>query len=159
MAETPPSSRIPPDETRPASGGSAVQEFRRQHDELQAMAFEIAQQLVSFDLKGKAPAIRVSLEQFATKLRAHADAENAEVYPRLLRHRDPVVRAQAQGLLNEVDGLYDMFHEYSSKWCNGTAIEDAPVDFVRATMETFRLLARRMIRENKELYPMVERAG
>jgi hypothetical protein len=143
----------------PASGPRPTDNFRRQHDELQSLAIAIAQQLVVKNLEDNAPNVRLMLAKFSGKLKVHAKMENEALYPRLLHHRDPVIRAQAKGLLDEVQKLYSTFGTYADRWCAAGAIEGNPAEFIRATMETFRLIGKRMMRENGELYPMVDAAG
>ena len=94
--------------------------------------------------------------QFAGKLSVHASMENDALYPRLLEHHDPTIRASARVLMDEVGALYEAFGEYARKWPTVVSIEADPRAFARDTREVLRVLAFRMMRENDELYPLVD---
>jgi hypothetical protein len=84
--------------------------------------------------------------------------ENEALYPRLLRHADETVRERARSLFDEVGGLYATFHGYTSRWPTVASIHADPQAFVTETRELLARLAFRMVRENDELYPLVESA-
>jgi hypothetical protein len=84
--------------------------------------------------------------------------ENEALYPRLLGHGDAGVRARAAELYGEVGTLYSTFHAHTARWPSVASIEASPAEFVDQTRALLMRLAVRMVRENDELYPMVDAA-
>ncbi len=54
-------------------------------------------------------------------------------------------------------GLYDTLGSFLAAWPSAAAIEAAPGEFIRQAMRVFRVLGKRMLREEAELYPLVDR--
>jgi hypothetical protein len=137
---------------------SSCERFRRQHEELQQLGLEIANKLSRKTIVAGAADVRRLVARFAGKLTVHASMENEALYPRLLEHADPDVRARAHALFDEVGELYATFHAYTARWPTVASIHADPPGFVRETREILTRLAFRMVRENDELYPLVETA-
>jgi hypothetical protein len=146
-------------EKEPASAvveATTTARFRRQHEELQRLGIAISQKLSRRTLPMEAAQVRRMVAQFAGKLTVHASMENGALYPRLLAHGDPAIRGRAQALFDEVGGIYDAFAGYSAAWPTAASIEADPGGFAKQTRELFTTLAVRMVRENQELYPLVD---
>jgi hypothetical protein len=143
----------------PASNVRPTDNFRRQHAELHALGAELARQLTIKNLETNAAHVRRLVAQFAGKLAVHAKMENDALYPRLLAHLDVDVQKRARGLLDEVRHIYGVFGKYELRWPDGNAIASNSAVFVRETLDVLRLLARRMARENEELYPLADSAA
>jgi hypothetical protein len=135
---------------------SPTENYRRQHAELLELALQIGKRLTPEDLKRSAPEVRRLLAQFAGKLNMHARMENDAFYPRLFAHRDEAARARAHELFSEVGGIYDAFHEFLKAWPSAASIEENPAEFIRQTGKVLRILGKRMMREEAELYPLVD---
>ena len=138
---------------------SATQNFRRQHEELSELAADIERQRTPEALRADAAGVRKRLARFAGKLHVHPSMENDALYPRLVGHEDERLRALARSFQDELGGIYGSFFTYVQRWPSAEAVQAEPVEFIRQTREVFKLLARRMVRENEELYPAVDRAG
>ncbi|MBX3271191.1 MAG: hemerythrin domain-containing protein [Sandaracinaceae bacterium] len=133
---------------------AATTTFRRQHRELQRLAAELSRAALTpgYD----ADRIVVLLRRFLGTLRVHAAMENEALYPALLAHADPDVRARARALHDELGPLYGMMDELAARW-DGAEVIDARR--IRFRIELARVLARlgwRMMREDRELYPMAD---
>jgi hypothetical protein len=141
--------------------GGPTDNFRRQHEELMALAFEIHHHLDARALADAEAAahVRRLMARFAGKLFMHAEMENKALYPRLLHHQDDAVRERAQALYDDVKRIYGSFGEYAKRWPTPQSISEASRDFVRDTRDVMKLLGLRMLRENDELYPLVDAAG
>lgn len=139
-------------------GRSATENFRRQHEELMALGFEINHHLDPRTLvtEDAASHVRRIVARFAGKLLVHAEMENKALYPRLLHHPDDAVRAKAQALYDEVKTIYASFHEYAKRWPTPASILASPPEFARETRGVLKLLGLRMLRENDELYPLAD---
>src|SRR5262245_61341567 len=102
----------------PSTPASATENFRRQHEELMALGFEINHHLDARALAREETAanVRRLVARFAGKLLVHAEMENKALYPRLLHHTDDAVRSRAQALYDDVKKIYASFQEYAKRW-------------------------------------------
>lgn len=142
------------DSRRP--GAMATENFRRQHAELLELAAEIGSKLSPDMVERNAGDLRRLLAQFAGRLNIHARMENEALYPRLFEHRDAHVRDRAEALFSEVGSVYDAFGALLKEWPTAAEMAQRPADFIRQTLKVFRLLGKRMLREESELYPLVD---
>jgi hypothetical protein len=140
----------------PEPSASATARFRRQHEELLALAKELGGELDTRTLARDPSQARKLLAAFTGKLRVHAAMEDDALYPRLLASGDPDVVAKARALRMEVGELYESFFAFVSKWSSSEAIQADPEGFGRDTIHELYRLGRRMKRENQELYPLVD---
>ncbi len=123
------------------------------------LGMEIAGKLSRKAIAEDAAEVRRLVAQFAGKLTVHASMEDQALYPRLLEHPDATVRARAKELFDEVGGLYALFQEYAARWPTVAAIQANGAAFVKETREILFRLGQRMMRENEELYPLVDACG
>lgn len=125
-----------------------------------ALGFEIMQQLDARALENEetAASVRRLVARFTGKLLIHAEMENKAFYPRLLHHSDDAVRERAQALYEDVRRIYGAFHDYAKRWPTPATIRARSGDFVRETRDVLKLLGKRMMRENDELYPLADGA-
>jgi hypothetical protein len=137
----------------------ASDRFRRQHEELLQLALEIDAALKGPAFPGNARDIRRMMARLKGKLVVHSSMENEALYPRLLQHADPAVRALAQKLFDELGGIYDAFGAHHAKWSSVELIEADPSAYAGHTLAIFEQLRLRMDRENGELYPLADREG
>lgn len=100
--------------------------------------------------------VRHLLARFKGKLEVHASMENEALYPRLLAHPDAGVRETADRLQDEVGGLYQSVGAYLQRWPTSQSISGNAHDFARETFDVLRALGKRMKREDRELYPLVD---
>jgi hypothetical protein len=134
--------------------------FRRQHKELMKLAGELMALLEAERVRQRVHDVLLSLARFNGKLRIHAAMENDALYPRLLTDPDEAVQRAAQVLYDEVGDLYRTFDRHARRWSSTEAIAGDAEMFIAETMELLRRLGARMMRENAELYPLVDaRAG
>jgi hypothetical protein len=131
--------------------------FRRQHQELLELAADIGARLTPARVAAEATDVRRLFAQFAGKLNVHARMENDALYPRLLVHPNDTIREAAENLHHEVGDVYDAFGRFLSTWQSAAQIEEAPAEFIRQALRVFRTLGKRMLREETELYPLVDR--
>jgi hypothetical protein len=136
-----------------------TENFRRQHDELMQLGTSILTMLAQEGVAQRASEIRRLVARFAGKLNVHARMEGEALYPRLLAHDDDAVRRLATSMVDELGGIYDSFGSYAKRWPDADAIENDAMGFVRHTREVMAILAKRMMRETHDLYPLVDALG
>lgn len=141
-----------------ASGEPATesQRFKRQHHELMRLAGDLLKFCEAGRVRDHAPEVRSALVRFTGKLRIHAAMENDAVYPRLMNHSREDIRKKAQALYAEVGDLYKRFDRYAKQWHDLELLRSEPERFLEETQEMLRMLGMRMMREDAELYPLVD---
>lgn len=127
--------------------------FRTQHNDILEVAGQITAELNS---TGDAAALRSLLSNLAGKLNFHLAMEDKALYPRLLDRHDSQVSALATKFMDEMGGLGQAFTAYNSKW-QASAIRSEPAQFTKETQQVFAALTQRIVRENRELYPLADR--
>lgn len=127
--------------------------FRRQHDEIMTIVQNISS-LLTDDLKEDARKVPPLLSTLAGKLTVHLAMEDNALYPSLLK--DDKLRPLAERFMAEMGGISATFKEYVRKWPDAGAIEGQTADFIQETQRVFAILKERIIREDQELYPLVD---
>lgn len=130
--------------------------FRTQHDDLLAIAGQIAPRLDAAELSKSATAVRDLLSQLMGALKMHLTMEDNSLYPRLLQHQDPEVRKLAKQFMTEMGGIAEVVQAYSAKWSTERKIQEDPETFITETEGLFEALAGRIDRENNQLYPLAD---
>lgn len=97
-----------------------------------------------------------SLRRFVGRLRVHATMETDALYPSLLEHADPDVRASAGRLYEDLGPLYGLVDEFVEKWGTSEQIESGRIRFRIELARVIGRLGWRMMREDRELYPMAD---
>jgi hypothetical protein len=97
----------------------------------------------------------VRRELMSTLIR-HLKAEDWLFYPRLLDNPDPVVAETALRFNKEMGGLAGAFMTYVEKW-GSMAIEKDWPGYCRETAAIAQVLTERITRENRDLYPLIEK--
>ena len=134
----------------------ATERFRRQHAELAGLAAAVTEVLRNEWGAQRAEEAQHALSQLAGKLRIHSAMENEALYPRLLQHDDPHVRRVARRFVGELSGAYRNFLELRSRWVTAETIASAPELFRAEAEAAISQLAARIVRENAELYELVD---
>jgi hemerythrin-like domain-containing protein len=94
---------------------------------------------------------------FSGKLKIHLAMEDKGLYPMLAHHADQSIRVMGESYSKEMATITDAFLKFSQEWLNQGAIEKDPSGFIAATRKIFGQLGKRIDRENKELYTVLEK--
>ncbi|HGY55230.1 MAG TPA: hemerythrin domain-containing protein [Caldithrix abyssi] len=132
-------------------------QYRRQHSDLLNIAHQIAAELNPARLSNDATTVRSLLSTLAGKLSIHLAMEDKSLYPKLMQNSNPDVKATAKKFIDEMGGIAKAFDNYKNKWPHAMAIQKNPNDFISETKTLFNVLSKRIEKENKELYPLLER--
>jgi serine/threonine-protein kinase len=156
-----PSAPPPPLTSGPRSGTMPTDNFRRQHEELAKLVGDLLLRLSepSENVRANASELRRMMARFAGKLSVHASMENEALYPRLLEHRDQRIRDKARSLFDEVKNIYSSFGTFTKRWPTTESIEADPAAYAKDSKKVLKTLWMRMVRENDELYPLVDQVG
>lgn len=85
----------------------------------------------------------------------HLKAEDWVLYPRLFASRDKKVAQTAHAFSEEMGGLAKAFTNYAQRW-GSFAIEADWAGYRSETSAIIGALTRRITRENRDLYPLLE---
>jgi hypothetical protein len=130
----------------------ATDNFRRQHQELAAVANAIERAVATEDGQH----LRRLLGRLSGKLQMHAAMEEKALYPRLIDHEREDVRAVAVRLRNDVGEVYAFVGAFIGRWSEAGAIEKDHTRFAEEAPAVFTLLRRRVEVEERELYPLAD---
>lgn len=103
-------------------------------------------QLVLFDLR----------RELTSTLIAHLKLEDWALYPRLIESGDSAISDAGREFQDEMGGLAPAFVAYCDKW-SATAIEADWNGYCSDTAAILDALENRLLRENRELLPLLER--
>ncbi len=135
---------------------SETTRFRDQHDDLLKIASEISAHLNVDELSKDASEVRSLLSKLLGKLSNHLAMEDKVLYPKLLGHSDERVKSLANRFIDEMGGIGKAVNAYKSKWPSPLHIQKDPSDFIEQTKGIFDALAKRIEKENNELYKTVD---
>jgi hypothetical protein len=94
--------------------------------------------------------------ELASTLIAHLHAEDWALYPRLFDSPDPTISATAKKFNDEMGGLAAAFGLYTQRW-DAISIQSDWAGFCKETGAIIEALTSRITRENRDLYPLLER--
>lgn len=134
-----------------------VDVYHDQHQELAAMVEDLRPLLNEKSLKIR-PVIsttRKLLREITGKLRDHLHGEDKELYPSLLAHEDDDIRTAARDFISGQHALRQWTEQYHKKWLRD---DDRIFDdrFIADTNELLTLLAARVDREERFLFPRLQ---
>lgn len=134
---------------------SSLAQLRAEHAELVRIVGEL-QVLIGRET----PPPQVELFQVRRKLSsvliAHLKAEDWVLYPPLLSSDDPVIADTAQHFVDEMGGLAQAYSVFNEKW-DALSIEADWSHYQAEAKDIIDALTNRIIRENRDLYPLLER--
>ena len=94
--------------------------------------------------------------EFAATLIGHLKTEDWVLYPRLLASDDAHIASTARAFSDEMGGLAATFVDYIERWKADTIADDWP-GYCRDSSTLIDALTRRIARENRDLYPLLEK--
>jgi hemerythrin-like domain-containing protein len=134
---------------------SSLAHLRQEHADLVRIVGEL-QALVERDT----PPPQVELFQVRRKLSsvlvAHLKAEDWVLYPPLLSSDEPAIAETARQFVDERGGLAQAYTVFSEKW-DALSIEADWAHYRDEARGIINALTNRILRENRDLYPLLER--
>jgi hypothetical protein len=103
-------------------------------------------QLLLFDLR----------RELMSTLIAHLKLEDWALYPRLIESGNPAISDAGHEFQEEMGGLAPAFVAYCDRW-SATAIEADWVGYCADTASILDALENRLLRENRDLLPLLDR--
>jgi hemerythrin-like domain-containing protein len=134
---------------------SSLAQLRGEHAELVKIVKEL-QALIEGDAPPPAVALFDVRRRLSSMLIAHLKAEDWVLYPPLLSSADAKVAETARQFVDEMGGLAQAFTVYIERW-DALSIESDWLRYQRESRGIIEALTTRIVRENRELYPLLER--
>ena len=94
--------------------------------------------------------------ELSSTLVGHLKAEDWVLYPRLLANSDRVIAGTARTFCDEMGGMAAAYSEHCLRWTAAAIAADWP-GYCRDSEMLIDALSHRILRENRELYPLLER--
>ncbi len=94
--------------------------------------------------------------QLVSTLLAHQKLEDWALYPRLIESNDPELATVGRHFQDEMGGLAPAFLAYCDRWA-AASIEADWAGYCAETRGILDALSNRLLRENRELLPALER--
>lgn len=132
--------------------------YRQQHADLIRRAAALTARLDPGSLAEDPARVHGTLDGLAAALRLHLVQEDAELYPRLLRHPDRGVRDLARTFQEEMGRIHGDFEAFLGRWPSPGALSEDPYGFAVEALSILDVLHRRIHLEDTALYPRVDAA-
>ena len=135
---------------------TATQRYRAQHAELTALILQITVLLQDSNISKKATEIRNLISSLAGKLSIHLAIETKNLYPKLMAHSDPDIRALSKRYSDEMTAMSNDFTRFNQRWLTAALIEKDPANFIADTTRVMNAIQSRIDREKQGLYKLVD---
>ncbi|HHX23836.1 MAG: hemerythrin domain-containing protein [Tepidanaerobacteraceae bacterium] len=121
---------------------------------------EITQELISIpkeSIEEKAFDISLKIGQLAGVLTFHLQSEDKFLYPNLMKDESSHIRSTASAFTKEMGDLGGKFAIFKSKYMQPKSVKSNPEKFKQDLDDIATMLKNRIEREEKELYPLIEK--
>jgi iron-sulfur cluster repair protein YtfE (RIC family) len=133
--------------------------YREQHDEIKRLIAQFQDFVQRTDNPEALSDCRGLLLSLMRKLTVHLEQEDDYLYPRLMGHEDDALREMAIRFKAEMGGLQDVAKRWAAVWLLPGAATKDPARFKKETNDFLNQLSLRIIREETQLYPMIDQIG
>lgn len=133
--------------------------YRHHHATVGQLVGRIDSLLAAPSPAANAAALATAVRDLFGVFTVHLSLEDSALYPRLLAHPTPALRATAARFQTEMGSLRARFDRYRASWPGPLAVSKDPETFVRETREVVTALKHRIAREDLELYDVIDRAA
>ena len=139
---------------------NTLDKCKEEHREITSTISDLRAMLTPEQLRIKpnAKASHQLLCDLFDKIIGHLHVEDEDVYPDLLVHEDPKIKSMAWGFLSGERSLRSMVGNYHRKWLKDCDFEFG-TGFLEDTNEILDLVVDRIDREEKVLFPRLEKSA
>lgn len=133
-----------------------TEHFRTQHDAISMIASQIMSRLTKESGAEQHSQTLLMIGEMIGKLKSHLLFEDQFLYPALQKSKNPDLQKMAASFQEQMGGLAELVQEYWTKWNMPGAVAKDSSAFTTATKDLLTLLAKRIDRENNELYELAD---
>ena len=133
-----------------------LDKYRREHADI----LDHVQQLKTLSAQGiaaQAAAIARVVIAMSSVIKLHLSVEDRYLYP-ALRQADTRLADKARQYQEEMTSISSEYGQFSRRWNDAQRIAEQPEHFRSEANRVLKMLFERIVRENREFYPMVEAA-
>ncbi len=131
-----------------------TQQLRQDHEALVELVLKFQEIIASSEPPAGVDLVKFR-HAFSRQLLAHLAREDMLLYPTLRRSKNATIAKTAEAFVTEMGGLVDVYKQWSTSWPTERLTQEWP-QFVEETASLLNALSQRIMRENIELYPLVE---
>lgn len=133
----------------------SISNLQRQHTEIAKTIKEIQSMLDHKTVINNSNRISLNIGTLAGRLQNHLLLEDKFLYPSLLNHKDHRVQTISKKFMEEMGNLKEIFTTYKNKYMIANNIRSNPEKFVKDSIAVFKAIQKRVVAEERELYPLV----
>jgi len=133
-----------------------LDKYRREHADI----LDHVQQLKALSAQGiaaQAAAIARVVIAMSSVIKLHLSVEDRFLYP-VLQQADATLATKARQYQEEMTSISSEYGQFSRRWNDAQRIAEQPEHFRTEANRVLKMLFERIVRENREFYPMVEAA-
>lgn len=132
-----------------------VTNLKRQHNEVMSLANYILNNIKNRTVDKNLDQIVKSINTITGKLKIHLLNEDEFLYPYLLSSPDAVLNNFGKKYSEEMKEVTKAYNSYKTKYNTTDKIKQNMAEFNEDTKRIFGALANRIVREEKEIYPLL----
>ena len=136
---------------------SSLSQLRQDHADIVCLIDEL-RHLTAQPVPPPSLALFDARRRLSNHIISHLKSEDWLLYPPLLASPDPGIAATAQQFVKEMGGLAKAFSDFVTGW-DALKIEANWAEYCRETSGILDALMNRLVRENRELLPLLEKVG
>ncbi|WP_446897660.1 hemerythrin domain-containing protein [Clostridium sp. LBM24168] len=130
-----------------------VKSFKRQHSEIMQLATYILNNIEGHTIEQNIHEVVKSINTINGKLKIHLLNEDKYLYPQILKSSDVRLSTFSKKYYEEMKEITKVYESYKLKYNTASKIKKNIDKFNKETKQVFELLANRVNKEEKELYP------
>ena len=133
---------------------SSLAQLRAEHAELMKIVREW-ETLIERDMPPPSVDLFDVRRRLSSLIISHLKAEDWVLYPPLLESSDPEIARIARNFVDEMGGLAAAYNIFMERW-DALSIQADWTHYQKEARAISEALGNRIVRENRELYPLVE---
>ena len=133
---------------------SSLEQLRQEHADLVRIVGEL-KGMINCDVPPASVELFNVRRNLSGVLIAHLKAEDWVLYPPLLTSDDREIAATAKQFVDEMGGLAQAYSVFNERW-DALSIESDWEGYRQAADRIIEALTNRIVRENRDLYPLLE---
>ncbi len=133
-----------------------IEKLKKQHMGILAILDQISANLHAANENECASSLLQLIKQLSSLLEEHLLIEDDFLYPALKKRPQSDIRDIAYEFSIELGGIKNVFLDYTNKWTSSKNIVQSNMDFISESKALVGALRRRIVREDRELFPIVE---
>jgi len=133
-----------------------IDNLKNQHSKIYELINEIRDMVDQNDFENNSENISISINQLAGLLRIHLSSEDRYLYPKMINSGNKNIQELAEKFDKEMGGLSNNYITFKIKYNASYKIMEDTLTFKKEVDSIMDKLLERLIKEDAELYPLVD---